>query len=134
MREFYIQLFCEINSVYSIIIEDDGRVAYIYLMEGRDIIGDVWLYNQAETPEFVNWDDVNGMPFLNPIEYVKENIQPIIDESELEVHWTLIDGILEDVYISVCKKRIVKLSPGATPGWSVNVIKNGPLAKVWNAH
>jgi hypothetical protein len=28
---------------FSVVVEDDGRVAYAYLMHGDAIIGDVWL-------------------------------------------------------------------------------------------
>ena len=32
----------------SVVLEDDGRVAYAYLLEKDTIVSDVWLYNVAE--------------------------------------------------------------------------------------
>ena len=73
------------------------------------------------------------MPFLNPSEYVKESIPPIIDEDEIELKWTLVDNneTVKEVDVYINKKLIAKLSPGSKPGWSTVVIKDGPLAKVY---
>jgi len=50
----------------SVMLEDDGRVAYAYLLQDGKVVGDVWLYNVVETPERVDWKDRSQMPFLNP--------------------------------------------------------------------
>jgi hypothetical protein len=84
MSEFFLQIFCDLNIAYSVIIEDDGRVAYAYLMKDENIIGDVWLYNQLDAPENTNWDH-KKMPFLNPIEFIAEGmlISPIKHDNEI---------------------------------------------------
>ncbi len=53
----------------SLIVEDDGRVAYAYLLDGKQMIADVWLYNVAPTPDHQDWKDRSQMPFLNPRDY-----------------------------------------------------------------
>jgi len=133
MSEFFSQWFCNLNTSYSLIIEDDERVAYAYLMKEEDIIGDIWLYNQIPPPIIVDWEDTDDMPFLNPKEYVKECIPPIINENAIELKWTLIDNneTVKEVDIYINKKLIAKLSPESKPGWSKVVTKDGPLAKVY---
>lgn len=71
MTEFYKQFFCKTNQSYSLIIEDDGRVAYAYLLLNEEIIGDLWLYNQEETPSFSDWSNPDNMPFLNSQQFVR---------------------------------------------------------------
>jgi hypothetical protein len=70
MSNFFFQYFCNFNANYSIIIEDDNRVAYAYLLEGENIVGDVWLYNQEQSPVKENWDNPDDLPFLNSLDYI----------------------------------------------------------------
>lgn len=134
MSEFFLQLFCDLNEAYSLIIEDDGRVAYAYLMKYEDIIGDVWLYNQVDAPNYTNWED-GKMPFLNPIEYIEDDmlINPIKYENEISCEWeTLVNKEpISEVRIYLRGKLIAKMKPGSKPGWSTIVKKDGPLAKVF---
>ena len=133
MPTFYHEVFCEFDSNYSLLIEDDGRVAYAYLMEYGDIIGDVWLYNHQEAVKQVDWNN-QPMPWLNPPEYLKKDISisPIKDKSEIRCEWTESpnDGSIE-VGITLRDKFIAQIVSGSKPGWSVLVIKDGPLAQVY---
>lgn len=130
MTEFFKQFFCEKNEEYSVIVEDDGKVAYAYLYQNSDILGDVWLYNQELTPEEAMWHQ-EDMPFLNPKEFVKKNISPISEEDEVEIRWHMKDG-KELVYltISIHGEIVAKMTHGAMPAWSSLVLKDGPLALV----
>ncbi|TDQ09202.1 hypothetical protein [Pedobacter metabolipauper] len=130
MTEFYNQFFCEDNPQYSVTIEDDGKVAYAYLFKDSGIIGDIWLYNQDPTPEITSWNK-HDMPFLNPKEYIKYNIEPIISVNEINLSWSILENNdIDEVLIYINNKLIAKLTPGSTPGWSTCVLKNGPLAMV----
>ncbi len=127
---FSNQIYCEFDSNYSLKIHDDGRVAYAYLYEGEDIVGDVWLYNQQEPPQTSFWlpEDV---PFLNPKEYLTGNatIKPILDVSEVRCEWTESkDTGLIEAAIYIRDKFIASVAVGDKPGWSVLVSKDGPLA------
>jgi hypothetical protein len=66
MLSLSVQIPCEFDSNYSVLIEDDGRVAYAYLMEYGDVISDVWLYNHTQAIKVVDWNN-QQMPYLNPI-------------------------------------------------------------------
>jgi len=132
MSEFYLQVHCEFDRYYSIIIEDDSRVAYAYMYWGEDIIGDVWLYNQSQTPKKTLWVEEN-MPFLNPAEYLKANINipPITKANEVGCEWTESpDGVIE-VEILIRGQFIAGIAAGSKPGWSALVVKDGPLALLY---
>ncbi|HWZ35320.1 MAG TPA: hypothetical protein VNW51_04135 [Mucilaginibacter sp.] len=133
MSTFTLKLPCEFDNHYSVLITDDGRVAYAYLYEGEDIIGDVWLYNRQEAPAISFWLP-EDMPFLNPKEYLlkEANIKPIQHESDIRCEWTESkdDGLIE-VGIYIRDKFIASAAAGSKPGWSVLVIKDGPLACVY---
>ncbi len=130
MSTFTTQIPCEFDQHYSLKIVDDGKVAYAYLYESEDIIGDVWLYNRQEPPQTSFWLP-EDMPFLNPKEYVENKgiIKPIQQESEIRTEWTESkdDGLIE-VGIYIRDKFIASVAAGAKPGWSVLVAKDGPLA------
>lgn len=130
MSTFSFKIQCEFDPHYSVVITDDGRVAYAYLYEGEDIIGDVWLYNQQEPPDISFWRE-EDMPFLNPKEYLSTNaaIKPIQHQSDIRCEWTdsKEDGVIEaGIYIH--DKFIAAVALGSKPGWSVLVAKDGPLA------
>lgn len=133
MSTFTTQIPCEFDNYYSLKIVDDGRVAYAYLLEGEDVIGDVWLYNQQQAPAISFWQP-EDMPFLNPMEYLSENasVKPIQQESEIRTEWTESkdDGLIE-VGIYIRDKFIASVAAGSKPGWSVLVAKDGPLALVY---
>ncbi|MDB5157435.1 MAG: hypothetical protein JWR50_2142 [Mucilaginibacter sp.] len=133
MSTFSLKIPCEFDRNYALKIEDDSRVAYAYLYEGEDAIGDVWLYNQQESPAVSFWR-AEDMPFLNPTEYLAKDaaIKPITAESEIRCEWTesLNDGLIE-VGIYIRDKFIASVASGSKPGWSVLVVKDGPLALVY---
>jgi hypothetical protein len=133
MSTISLKVYCEFDPHYSVLIKDDGRVAYAYLYEEEDIIGDVWLYNQQQAPAISFWRP-EDMPFLNPTEYLAKDaaIKPIAAESEVRCEWTESkdDGLIE-VGIYIRDKFIASVASGAKPGWSVLVAKDGPLAYVY---
>jgi hypothetical protein len=123
---------CELDKAYAVVIQDDGRVAYAYLEMFEDAVADVWLYNHVEAPATGFWTDA-GQPALNPAEYINKEIRisPITNPDEIRCEWTeTSDGMIE-VDILLRGKFIAQLIPGAKPGWSALVVKDGPLALVY---
>jgi hypothetical protein len=121
------------DGLHRCVVEDNGRVAYAYLIREGKMIGDLWLYNQAETPIEPEWRDRTKMPFLNPIAFVDTSTmaQPLQSEDDLEAEWEVgADGVATRVrlYLYGCLYGV--LAPAAKPGWSVAVVKDGPLAKL----
>ena len=106
-------------------LEDDGRVAYAYLMSDGKIVADVWLYNVAETPENTHWRDKTQLPFLNPAKYCTAGtVARITGRSHVDC--TLVLGHVE---IRVEGELIALLKPGVKPGWSRLAACDGPLAR-----
>lgn len=130
MTTFFKQFCSSVDKCFSIIIEDDGRVAYAYLLKDKELIGDVWLYNQAPSPKKVDWQK-GKMPFLNPEEFIISDykLKPIMNESEVRIDWIFNLNKIR-AYIHIHNECIALLEEGAKPGWSRIVVKNGPLAKI----
>jgi hypothetical protein len=108
---------------YSVILEED-RVAYAYLRDGKEIVGDVWLYNVDPAPAEPEWGDPEKMPFRNPVAFVRPGTLAPLAEA---LGWRCtFQGSEARVY---CDGALVaRLVPGAKPGWSVLAAKKGPLA------
>lgn len=117
--------FDEPNGHLSVVLEDDGKVAYAYLLEGDSVVGDVWLYNVGEAPDAVNWRDKSAMPFCNPAKYCTgEKLPRLREDSEVACQWSN-----QGVTVSVSGLVWARLDKGAKPGWSRAAGRDGPLAK-----
>jgi hypothetical protein len=117
--------FDDPGSDRQVVLEDNGRVAYAYLLVKERIVGDVWLYNVGPNPEEVDWRDRSGMPFRNPRRFCEEReaVTRLRLSSDIRCEWST-DGV--DVYLG--EKRLARLSEGAKPGWSRHAGRRGPLA------
>ena len=111
---------------YAVFIEDDDKVCYAYLWKEKKIVGDIWLYNSAPTPNEPEWHSKENLPFLNPAEFVKENLEPFDACSPVEVTWDFGEEIVANIFLA--SRLIAKLKEGSCPGWSSLVTKDGPLA------
>jgi len=119
---------CLQNSAYSVIVEDDGKVAYAYLREGDKIVADVWLYNRNPALESPEWKDQNKAPFANPASEAYDNDQPpLTTTDELSCRWNEEDG--PSVIVIIRGQPWALLCPGAKPGWCRLARQAGPLAR-----
>jgi hypothetical protein len=114
----------------SVVIDDDGRVAYAYLRDpDGEIIGDVWLYNRVTEP--ADWSDPSQAPFPNPPSHARPLDRPLPSgPGDFAVQW-LVDDQLLLAEVSLHGSRLARLSPGAAPGWSVLATAEGPCALPW---
>jgi hypothetical protein len=123
------------DEIHSVIIEDDGRVAYAYLLEGDDIISDVWLYNRCNTPDTPPWNSEGAeMPFANPSGFALETrFVPPSEPAEISVVW---EG--EDKCHSLSARVLIReelhaiLRKDVKPGRCRLAGKDGPVAKALN--
>ena len=132
MEEGYWQAFQDPASGYTVVFEDDGRVAYAYLCNSSQaIIADVWLYKRCQTPVEPEWEDRTKLPFVNPVEFANSAgpILPVDSTNDVSVRWEQLQaGSKAFIYIRDIFAGL--LIDGAKPGWSVMAVKDGPLALV----
>jgi hypothetical protein len=113
-----------------VVVEDDERVAYGYLLKGEKIISDVWLYNRGSAPVDPEWTDPDGAPFRNPVGYVDPAIVvPANSVAEVTFRWTTRNG-LRNVDIFLRGTLLGRLEEGSRPGWAALARVDGPLARV----
>src|SRR5262245_3824854 len=79
---------------YIVTVEDDGKVAYAYLKDGKTIVGDVWLYNRCPTPEAPEWRDRSKIPFANCRGFMSEagRLEQTVGPDDIEVEWRQANG------------------------------------------
>ena len=131
MSEFFKEFICEQNGSYSVIIEDDGRVCYAYLIEKGNISSDVWLYNCIKSNNAMTWRNQNEMPFLNLDEFINKinNISPLTDKDTIDIVWYFVKNKLSHADLIINGKLVGRLELGIKPGYSVTALRDGPLAK-----
>ena len=112
---------------FAVYIEDDDKVCYAYLLMEDKIVGDIWLYNRAPTPSDPERHSKENLPFLNPADFVKENLEPFEASSPVEVTWDFGEETVANIFLA--SRLIAKLTVGSCPGWSSLVTKDGPLAR-----
>ncbi len=121
------------DELFSMIIEDTGKVTYAYLLEDTNIVSDLWLRNNWPTPELIDWKDRVSMPFMNPLEYINSEkpIGVINSKSNISIKWNIFEDPLIKVQAIIYIDEILigVLRYGVRPGWSSLVKKDGPLAK-----
>ena len=134
MNDYFEQFFSENSDQFSVIIENDGRACYGYLLRDKQIVGDIWLYNQDKTPDQTDWSKREQLPFLNPEEYAKGpgDTITILTENDVHVQWLFADdtGGLDQVEVYIRGELSAILKENSKPGWSSNAKKDGPLANV----
>jgi hypothetical protein len=115
---------------WSVVVEDDGRVAYAYLLRDGKIATDVWLYNHASAPD--SFDPAErGKPPRNPAKYCTiPPPEPIHDDREVEAVWDAPGGEVKSVTILVRGALAARLAPNVRPGWSAGAARDGPAARV----
>jgi len=125
--------FIDAESGFSVVFDDDGKVAYSYMLDqDESIIADVWLYNRCEAPSEPEWRDPDNMPFANPVGFVKDEVKMVVANNieDVRVDWNLSGDNLIQASVYIRKSLVAILVEGAKPGWSSMALKDGPLAKV----
>lgn len=119
------------GSGFSILIEDAGGVCYAYIRDSSgEICGDVWMYNRLPAPCEKPWKSGGGPPYLNPAEYIRQEIGFSIPRSpsEFSVAWQSERNEIRAL-VSINGTVVAKIAPGERPGFSLLAGKKGPLAK-----
>ena len=113
-----------------LVLDDDGKAAYAYLVKGNRVIGDVWLYNVAPTPSDPEWPNVHKTPYANPFPYSSsEAFSSLQYAAEIRLVWRANSTHLEQVDIWLRDQLHAVIRPCSKPGWCRLAVKAGPLAK-----
>ena len=117
----------------TVIIEDDDKVCYAYLVVDESISSDVWLYNVCDAPSEPEWIEGGEMPFANSVAYISsERMNPITTPSDVALDWiSKTDSCLE-VRVKVRGVVHALLRSGAKPGWCRLAVKSSPIARPLN--
>jgi hypothetical protein len=117
---------------YAAVFEDDGQVAYGYMVIDKTIVSDVWLYNSANTPVTPPWrDGPEGLPFCNPTDFAGvDRFEPVKDDEDISFLWVYgPDKVPIAVEFWIRGKRHGRVTTDSKPGWCVLATKDGPLAR-----
>jgi hypothetical protein len=118
------------NCPFTIVIEDDDRVAYGYLLQDGKIVSDVWLYNCVDAPVRPDWRDRAEMPFLNASDYVNETAQiRFLAPEKISVQWQTDLAIQPHATVHYQNVLVAQIFPDVKPGCCRAAAKDGPLAK-----
>lgn len=117
---------------WRVVVEDDGRVAWAFLLRGEVVESEVWLYNVAPAPEALARPvGASGGRRLNPRDLCRTPPPPrIADERKVTARWEVEGGAVKGATVLHAGAPLARLAPGARPGWSAGAAKDGPLAKV----
>lgn len=115
--------FDEPDGDRSVVLEDDGEVAYAYLLVDGRIVSDVWLYNAVLPDPDEVWVAKN-LPFQNRASHGADGGVPRLrPESDVALDWSQwevaieIDGIL-----------VARMKADIKPGWSLGATSPSAFA------
>jgi hypothetical protein len=116
--------------VYFLTFEDDGKVAYAYLKKGKEILGDIWIYNRCPAPGRSEWKDRKNIPFANCKEYITDEgrIETQVAWDDIRVKWDYV-GEQPRAYVYIFDELVAHVSVGEKPGYARYASKDGPCAK-----
>jgi hypothetical protein len=110
------------------VIEDDGRVAWLYLTgpDARKPVADCWLYNQVATPP--EFESVRGQPPVVPQTHAgAEATLPPPARELVQLRWSP-DG--ESVAVFFDAELIGFIAHGQKRGFSRHIRVTGPFGSV----
>lgn len=127
----YLREFLHKIPNYKVVIEDDDKAAYAYLLNNGAIVSDVWLYNVAPGSTIPGWETDEEMPFVNPIEYSLPFTPPLSESEMVIVEWKTDkhESVVAAIYLR--NELHALLKEGMEPGWCRCARKDGPLAKTF---
>jgi hypothetical protein len=125
--------YCHGELGCKVIIDDDGKTGYAYLIVGEEMVSDVWLYNVGSPSKIPEWTDCDNLPFANSVDCtLQEHFDSIHDATEISLDWEVRGGGLWQVCISLRGVEHAILRPGAKPGWCRLAVKESPIARPLN--
>lgn len=112
------------------VFEDDGRVAYCYILENGEIKSDVWIYNRASAPidPDIRRQDSDG-PNLNPGKYALTAEKLPEHADDISIEWQTAAGMKPTAIVKTFGLTLARVSAETKPGYARLARLEGPLAK-----
>lgn len=130
IRDYFQQVHCPEQQNFSVIMEIEEPVVYAYLLDGKEIISDVWLNNLNDNV-CPDWTDRTKLPFENKPEYI-QNFEKTVRLDSLSddcVEWSFdTQDNLIMVKLSKDKVCVAVMIPHKKPGSSINAVVDTRLA------
>jgi len=116
---------------YSLVFDDDGKVAYAYLKEAGIIVGDLWLYNRCPTPPEPEWHDRTHIPFALSRDFVADGgrLTRAVGSADVRVKWQY-EADAPVAYVYVFEDLYGVVGVGDKPGYARYVVADSRLARV----
>ena len=115
----------------SVIFEDDGIVAYLYLTQSDtlSVTSNVWVYNRVEAPHRNDLAKYRNTPPPAPIGYTASNAPTVIlPDCQLQFLWS---GDGNAVALFMDNVLIAHLSDREERRFSLKLIHSGPWGNPW---
>jgi hypothetical protein len=126
---YFLQFDAEPETRLRVIVEEDAKTCYAYLLRDDEIVGDVWLYNCQQAPTVPEWelpDAKQYIPFANPRSFINQEGPAVRDGSLVRV---LCGRGEAAVYLNGNNLHAI-VGIGDFPGRCAYAAKDGPLARV----
>ncbi len=132
-QDYFNQFHASSNQEFSIVIEDNGYVAYAYLLKNEDIISELWLYNRGNIL-YDNWDNISedDFPLQNLDCFINKTIKPISTDKDINIKWSFNDDNNIKAYIFIHDELIGSLESKEPIGFSKLVFQDTPIAKKYD--
>lgn len=130
LENYFNQFHASRNQEFSVAIEDNGKVAYAYLLRNDKIISELWLYNRGNA-QYDNWDDLSedDLPPQNLDYLIEKTIEPISSNKDINIKWIFNDATNTKAYIYIHNELIGSLESKEPIGFSKLVLQDTPIAK-----
>jgi hypothetical protein len=111
--------------------DDNGRVAYLYFVTDKVVVGHVWVYNRCADPDPTEWTVRREEAPANLKEYIVEARRPErpVPMDALTVRWKY-SGKRPRVLLYIDGSLVASLAEDERPGYCRYALKDGPCAKV----
>jgi hypothetical protein len=129
---FFLTFSDPSGSSMMVVIEEDEKTCYAYLLEGEEIVGNVWLYNRREASVTPEWELPNAkqyIPFSNPRSHINHEGPAVSTSDHVCVYW---NGNVAAVYLNGKNLHAI-LHRGDFPGKCIYAAAAGPLAKPYES-
>jgi len=114
----------------SALFEDNGDVAYCYILVDGTFRSDVWVYNRKPAPLGEPWKEGVEPPYLNPAGYALEMEALPSSAADVSIEWRTKAHDSPVALVKIGGRLSATVSAHCKPGCARLARRPGPLAKM----